>query len=83
MKFGVTVALFLALLAIVSAFRTENKMQLRQEDDDSEELSCDNCSAEYCQENFVNWASCCLGRDACADDSDEMSRDCCGFPEED
>ena len=82
MKFGVTLAFFLALIALAIAFKTENRMQLRQdeEEEEEEELTCDSCTPDYCASNFYNWAGCCLGDDACADDNNDISIDCCRFP---
>ena len=82
MKFGVTVALFLALLAIVSAFKTENRLQLRQEDgpQEEEELTCDICTPDYCEANFYNWAGCCLADESCAENDDQIAVGCCRYP---
>ena len=80
MKFGATLILLLVLVAFAFAFRTENRMQLRQ--DDEEELTCDICTAEYCESNFYNWASCCLADESCAEDDDDIARHCCRFPDD-
>ena len=79
MKFGVTVALFLALLSVTLAFKSQTMLQTGQNAYDKFLDLCPQCTIDFWDTSRPNYAACCTGPVSCADMFEDISAGCWGY----